>query len=159
MYQVTTVKASSGHSVDKILIQLESLTWHRCLKIKRRRHRWEYYTNNTPNVRHISWCFRSQFIFAGRDPKNLIATATVENSTQWQRTQLSACMVQSQILNTMVRPQLLWFFQNLPNSLPISSGHNVIHTPAPFSISGLLWQWWLSYPLRATAPIDYTPEL
>ena len=40
-----------------------------------------YDANNTPNVRHISWCFRSQFIFASRDPKNLTAAATVENST------------------------------------------------------------------------------
>ena len=69
--------------------------------------------------------------------------------------QLSACMVQSQILNcmvrlqllntmvgpqllnTMVRPQLN-LFQNLPNSQPISSGHDVIHTPAPFPVWGLL---------------------
>ena len=40
-----------------------------------------YYANNTHNVRHISWCFRSQFIFASRDPKNLTAAVTAENST------------------------------------------------------------------------------
>ena len=58
-----------------------------------------------PNARHISWCFRSQFIFSGRNPQNLTAAATVENSNLWQRspssapmaaTQLSGCMVQSQ---------------------------------------------------------------
>ena len=38
--------------------------------------------------------------------------------------------------------------QNLLNSQPVSSGHDVIHTPAPFPVLGLLWQWWLSYPLR-----------
>ena len=100
----------------------------------------------------------------------------VENSTLWQRTpfsapvaetQLSACMVQSQILNcivglqllnTMVGPQLLNtmvgpqlnLFQNLPNSQPISYGHDVIHTPVPFPVWGLLWQSPLSYPLRAS---------
>ena len=111
---------------------------------------------------HILWCFRSQFIFSGRDLQNLTAAAMVENSTLWQRTlfsapmaeaQLSACMVQSQILNclvklqllnTMVRPQLN-LFQNIPNSQPISSGHDVIHIPATFPVRGLLWQWWLSY--------------
>ena len=45
-----------------------------------------------------------------------------------------------QLLNTMVGTQLLWFFQNFQNSQPISSGHNVIHTPAPFLVWGLLWQ-------------------
>ena len=29
-----------------------------------------FYANSTPNVRHISWFLRSQFISAGRDPKN-----------------------------------------------------------------------------------------
>ena len=98
-----------------------------------------YYSNNTLNIRHISWCFRSQFIFAGRDPKNLTVAAMVENSMLWQRTpfsapmaevQLSACMVRSQILNCIVRPQLLntmvvpqlnlffKFFQILSPSLP-----------------------------------------
>ena len=102
-----------------------------------------------------SWCFRSQFIFAGRDLQNLTAAARVKNSTLWQRTpfsapmaeaQLSICMVQSQFLNSMVRLQLLNtmvetqlnLFQNLPNSQPISSGHDVIHTPALFLVWGLL---------------------
>ena len=85
-------------------------------------------------------------------------------------------VVQYQFLNTMVGPQLLniivhpnfstlwsdssfspssselnWiFFQNLPNSQPISSGHDVIYTPATYPVWGLLWQCWLSYPLRAS---------
>ncbi len=67
-------------------------------------------------------------------------------------------MVGTQLLNTMVGPQLLhimvglnWiFFQNLPNSLLIASGHDVIHTPALFPVWYLLWQWWLSYPLHAS---------
>ena len=113
---------------------------------------YSYYANPTPNVRHISWCLRSQFIFAGPDPKNL---TTVEYSTLWQKNpfsapmaeaQLSACMVQPQILNWLVGPQLLNtmvgpqlnLFQNLPNSQPISSRHDVIHNPVTFPIWGLL---------------------
>ena len=40
-------------------------------------------------------------------------------------------------------------FSKSPNSQPIASGHDVIHTPATFPIWGLLWQLWLSYPLCA----------
>ena len=58
-------------------------------------------------------------------------------------------VVQSQFLNTMVGIQLN-LFKNLPNSQPISSGHDVIHTPTPFPVWGLSWQWWLSYPLYAS---------
>ena len=57
------------------------------------------------NVRHISWCFRSQFIFAGRDLQNLTAAATVENSIQWQRTQFSAPMAEAQLSAYMVQCQ------------------------------------------------------
>ena len=32
------------------------------------------------NTQRILWCLRSQFIFTSRDPKNLTAAATVENS-------------------------------------------------------------------------------
>ena len=49
-----------------------------------------------PNAWHISCCFRSQFIFASRDPKNLTAAATVENLTLWQRTQFSVLMAETQ---------------------------------------------------------------
>ena len=41
-------------------------------------------------------------------------------------------------------------FSKSPNSQPIASGHDILHTPAPFPIWGLLWQLWLSYPLRAS---------
>ena len=40
-------------------------------------------------------------------------------------------------------------FQNPQILRTISSGHDVIHTPVPFPVWCLLWQWWLSYPLRA----------
>ena len=39
-------------------------------------------------------------------------------------------------------------FSKYPNSQPIASAHDVIHTPLPFPIWGLLWQLWLPYPLR-----------
>ena len=57
------------------------------------------------DVRHISCCFRSQLIFAGRDPKNLTATATVENSTLWLRTPFSAPMAEAQY-GPISNPQL-----------------------------------------------------
>ena len=38
-------------------------------------------------------------------------------------------------------------FSKYPNSQPIASGPDVIHTPVTFPIWGLLWQLWLSYPL------------
>ena len=41
-------------------------------------------------------------------------------------------------------------FSKSSNSQPIASRHAVIHTPVPFPIWGLLWQLWLSYPLRAS---------
>ena len=41
-------------------------------------------------------------------------------------------------------------FQKYPNSQTIASGYDVIHTPVSFSIRGLLWQLWLSYPLHAS---------
>ena len=41
-------------------------------------------------------------------------------------------------------------FSKSPNSQPIASGHDVIHTPASFPIWGLSWRLWLSYPLRAS---------
>ena len=39
-------------------------------------------------------------------------------------------------------------FSKYPNSQPIASGHDVIHTPVSFTLWGLSWQLWLTYPLR-----------
>ena len=44
----------------------------------------------------------------------------------------------------------LMCFSKYPNSQPIASGRDVIHTSVPFLLWGLLWQLWLSYPLRAS---------
>ena len=53
-------------------------------------------------------------------------------------TQLLNIMVGPQLLHTMTGTQLPRFFQNLPNSQPISSGHDVINTPVPFSVWGFI---------------------
>ena len=94
------------------------ITWLRFFDTRRETRFLKVFRNHTtlttPQVSHISLCFRSQFIFAGRHPENLTTAATVENLIQWQRTQfsaqiaetqLSACIVQSRILNC-------WVFQN-----------------------------------------------
>ena len=62
--------------------------------------------------------FRSQFIFAGRDPKNLTTAATVENST--------LPLVQCQFP--------IDSFKILQILRTISSGLDVIHTPASFPV-------------------------
>ena len=51
-------------------------------------------------------------------------------------------------------------FQNLQILRTIASGHDVIHTSAPFPIRGLLWRLWLSYPLRLRVSCTqcYAPE-
>ena len=53
------------------------------------------------------------------------------------QSQFLNCLVGPQLFNTMVGPQLN-LFQNLPNSQPISSGRDVMHTPPPFTAWGLL---------------------
>ena len=73
-------------------------------------------------------------------------------STPWQRTQ--SFIPQWQRQNCLLPgPQSTpnWLcFKKLQILRTIASGHNVIHTPAQFPIWGLLWQLWLSYPLRTS---------
>ena len=64
--------------------------------------------NNTPNVRHISWSFKSQFISGGREPKNSTVCLNGRNpdySTPWQRTQFSVPMAATQLSAGMVQCQ------------------------------------------------------
>ena len=77
-----------------------------------------------------------------RDPKKPTTSSTLNGMAE---TQLSARIVQCQLLTES--------FSKSPNSQPISSGHDVIHTPALFPVWGLLWQWWLSYPLRVSVKL------
>ena len=96
------------------------------------------------NARHISWSFRSQFIFAGRYPKNLTVCLNCRNPNystpwqitqfsmpQWQRQKFSACLAYSKL-------QKLALFQNLQILETIASEHDVIHTPVSFPVWGLL---------------------
>ena len=104
-----------------------------------------YYADPTPNVRHISWCLRSQFISAGRDPKKL------NSSTQWPNPQLS--------LPSWSNPNFqLTLFQNPQILRTIFSGHDVIHTPALFPVWDLSWQMVIVISFaheRKTVPNDY----
>ena len=71
-----------------------------------------YYSDPTRNARRILWCLRSQFLSAGRDPKN---STTIFNG----------------------RPQLTVFFQNPQILRTIFSRHDVTHSPALFPFWGL----------------------
>ena len=84
---------------------------------------------SSPNVRLISWSFRSQFIFAGRVPKNLTATATVENSTLGQRNPFSAPIAESQLSACMVKSQTSTAWSDFNFSTPWSD----INFSAPWS--------------------------
>ena len=89
---------------------------------------------------------------ASKDPKNstvcLIGrklNSMAENSILCSNGRNSIVCLHGPIKN----PQLTWFLKS-SNSEPISSEHDVIHTPAPFPVWDLLWQWWLSYSLRTS---------
>ena len=69
-------------------------------------------TPSYPNVWHILWCLRSQFISACQDLKSQLHASTVENPT-----------------TSFQNPQVL---------RTISSGYDVIHTPAPFLVWGFI---------------------
>ena len=100
-----------------------------------------------------------------RDQKNLTVRLNGRNpnfSTPWSELnfyclstwpkvdyQLDRSPFDNQQGCSSVKTQLTCFSKYL-NSPPIASGHDVIHTPALFSIWGLLWQLWLSYPLRTS---------
>ena len=149
---------------------------HKRAQIRRRKqmHRW-LRSSDSNALRHDE-----------RDTKNL-SMAEIQLYAPMAGTQLSSFMVQPQNPNCNCLPQwqrhqLLCFHGREPNFLPtwynvnfqqpvffkssnyqpISSEHDVIHTPASFPVWGLLWQWWLSYPLRASVklyPTDSTHGL
>ena len=107
-----------------------------------------YYANPTSNVRYISWCLRFQFISASRDPKNstLRLNGRIPNSHLNGRNSNFCLHGPISTFN--------WLFLQNPQILrTISSGHDVIHTPAPFPVRGLLCQRWLSYPLRVSVKL------
>ena len=86
-----------------------------------------------------------------RDLKNptTSSTAQIQLSTQWQKLN---CLPHWSNLNFQ-----LIIFQNPQILRTISSGHDVIHTPASIPVWGLLWQWRLSYPLRTSVNCSNWP--
>ena len=94
---------------------------------------------------------RTQFSMPkGRDKIVSLTWPEANSQLDWSsvKTQLDLSPVNYQLDWPAVEYQLTSFSKS-PNSQPMASGHDVIHTPAPFPIRGLLWQYWLSYPLRA----------
>ena len=73
-------------------------------------------SDSTPNVWHILWCLRSQFISAGQDPKNLTAAATVETSTLCMNGLIST---DSSSKSSNSQDHLSWAWCH-PHSSPIS---------------------------------------
>ena len=92
-----------------------------------------------PNAQRILWCLRSQLISTGRDPKNLTATATVENSTLWLNGRNSTLCLYGPISTDSFSK-----FSNSKDHLFRAWRHP--HSSLISCLGGLLWQWWLSYP-------------
>ena len=108
-------------------------------------------------------------ISVGRDLQNSMVKLQLLNTMVLTQLLLSICMAQVnyQLDRSPFDNQLDWSpvnyqldcptvetqltcFSKYPNSQPISSGHDVIHTPVTFPILGLLWQLWLLYPPRTS---------
>ena len=100
-----------------------------------------YNANHTQCVAHLVM-FK---ISVGRDTKNLNSTLCPHGSNS------TFC------LHGPISTSQLTLFQNPQILRTISSGHDIIHTPAPFPVWGLLWQWWLSYPLRTSIKLYPMP--
>ena len=94
-----------------------------------------YYANPIPNARRILWCL---IYLSVEIRKNQLHISTVE-------TQLST--------DSFHNPQIL---------RTISSGHDVIHTPAPFPVWGFIMTMVIAISYARewkTVPNDYAPEL
>ena len=95
-------------------------------------------------------------ISVGRDPKNptTSSTAQIQLSTEWQKLN---CLPPWFNLNFQ-----LTLFQNSQILRTISTGHDVIHTPASFPVWGFIMTTVIVISFaheRKTAPNDYAPEL
>ena len=98
---------------------------------------WPYYL--TPPMR----CLRSLSVEIRKTQLHLQwSKFNSQLPTQWQELNFLPAW-------SNVNLQLTCFLKS-SNSQPIFSGHDVIPIPAPFTVWGLLWQWWLSYPLRTS---------
>ena len=96
-------------------------------------------------------------ISVGRHPKILTATATGENSTFCLNGRELKCLPPWSNVNFQ-----LILFQNPQILRTISSGHDVVHTPAPFPV----WRFIMIIVIvisfaheRKTSPNDWAPEL
>ena len=99
---------------------------------------WSYYADYTQRAAHLVM-FK---ISVGRDPKKTTITSTVKSNSQRPNPTLTS-MVESQLLNRL-------YFKFSGPSLPgITSSTLQPH----FLYGGLLWQWWLSYPLCTSAKL------
>ena len=126
-----------------------------------RHHFVSYYANNTPTL-GTSRGPMSISQHHGRTPtsQHHCRTPTSQQhgrtptSQHHGRNSTSAVCLSDRIPNCLptwskVNCQLI-LFQNLQILWAIAFGHDVIHSLAPFPISSLLWQLWLSYPLRTS---------
>ena len=135
-YRCRRKQADSVVQVRTVLLTSDfgSLTWGE-------RHN-SYSANHPQRVAHLV-VFK---ISVGRDPKILTFAITVENSILFAPMAENSTFCLHGVMSTFNS----LFFKILKFSGPSLLGHNVIHTPAPFPVWGLLWQWWLSYPLWAS---------
>ena len=107
----------------------------------------------TPNVWHISWCLRSQFISAGRDPKNstLWLNGRIPNySTPWHNGRELNCLPPISTLNWL-------FFKILQFSGPSLPGMTS-STLQPHFLSGVYYEKGIVISIaheRKSAPHDY----
>ena len=94
---------------------------------------------NYYNADHIIWPHKHAAhlvmfkISVCRHPKNPSTFSTAQSQLQLNGRELNSLSTWSN-----VNPQLTSFLKS-SNSQPISSGYDVIHTPASFSVWGLLW--------------------
>ena len=95
-----------------LLFQIRTGLLTSCLSSTRGRRHNFYSANPTRSA--------SRFISAGRDLKNITAAASTENSTLW--------------LHGPTSTSQLTLFQNFQILRTISSGQDIIHTPASFSV-------------------------
>ena len=109
----------------------------------------KFFVNHTmltiPNVRRILWCLRSLSVEIWKTPTTS-STAEIQLYASMAETQLSATMVQSQLLNWL-------FFKIFKFSGPSLPGMTSSTLQLHFLSGGLLWQWRLSYPLRASVKL------
>ena len=103
------------------------------------------YANHTSwlhlHARRILWCLRSLSVEIRKSQLHL-STVKIQLSATMAETQLSISMVQSQLLNWLFFKILKFSGTSLPGK---TSSTFQLH----FLSGGLLWQWWLSYLLRA----------